>query len=168
MITTAGSLEMPVEETLRSLLGREHAQLRALLENVLDAFESNNEPWAAQCYEQLERGLGEHLELEEDQLFPVLAVHAPTELAALRSDHAKIREHLATLGVSVDLHAVRATQMKEFARLLDEHARREDSLAYRYADAMLFGAARSGLVSRIRERIARLAPFARTNDEVTS
>lgn len=148
--------EQPTDDTLRAFMGEEHARLSALLDQLLDAFDTNNPAWAASAYAEFERTLGEHLATEEEHVFPVLAKRAPEELTALRADHDEIRRQLAAIGVAVDLHAVRADDIHALVALLRAHASREDALAYRYADEAVAGDVRSRVIARLRERLARL------------
>ncbi|MFO0685363.1 MAG: hemerythrin domain-containing protein [Sandaracinus sp.] len=137
-------------------MGEEHARLRALLEQVLDAFDTNNPAWAASSYAELERTLSEHLATEEEHVFPLLSERAPRELEALQTEHAEIRKRLAALGVAVDLHAVRADAIHEFVALLRDHAAREDALAYRHADDALESSVRRRVIARLRQRLESL------------
>ncbi|HEX6241301.1 MAG TPA: hemerythrin domain-containing protein, partial [Polyangiales bacterium] len=69
------------------------------------------------------------------------------EAAALRREHHLIRDKLLQLGVGVDLHVTRHAQVEEFVRELRAHAKREDDLMYRWAEAQLDDPAlRRGLV----------------------
>ncbi len=152
----------PGTDDLRTLLGREHTILNALFENIVDAFDTNNATWCAECFSELDQRLQEHMALEEEQIFPGLERVDPAEASTLRAQHATIRSQLAALAVAVDLHTAQAEPIHDLVRTLREHASREDALAYRWADANLDPRSGASLRSRVRERIASLAERART------
>ncbi len=154
------STNAPAAETeradLRTALGSEHQRLHALFREVVDAFESGSREGASVRFAELERDLEAHLRMEEDEIFPRLARVDPREAQALRDEHDRIREVVTTLGVGVDLHATRASAVIDLVRMLDQHAKREDALAYRWADANLDEPARASLLARARDRLATL------------
>ena len=152
----------PATDDLRTLLGREHTYLNALFENIVDAFDTNNSSWCAECFGELEQRLEGHMRLEEEQIFPGLQRVDPVEADALREQHARIRTQLASLAVGVDLHTAQATAIHDLVRVLREHASREDALAYRWADANLDAPSHAKLQTRVRERISSLVERARS------
>ena len=148
-------------DDLQSLLSSEHARLRALFSDVIDGFESGHPEAAAQLFTALEASLVEHLQLEEEHVFPGLERVDRAEATALRAQHAEIRTKLTELGIGVDLHVTRATAIRDLVRMLDAHAAREDVLAYRWAAANLSEPIRATLRARVKERLASLAEHMR-------
>jgi hypothetical protein len=71
--------------------------------------------------------------LEEKHLLPLLQQQDALEVEGLLKEHEDIRAKLAELGVGVDLHEIRVQTVSDFVEQLRRHARREDALAYRWA-----------------------------------
>lgn len=80
-----------------------------------------------------ERELNEHMELEEKQLIPRFRREYPAEAAAICHEHVEIRAALAEMGISLDLHALRASAVSDFIERLRRHAQREEELFYDWA-----------------------------------
>lgn len=152
-------------DELRAVLRREHEALNQLFADVVDAFETNNGTWAARCFGELEKQLEAHLAMEEKHLFPALERIDPAEARTLRREHSAIRAQIASLGVGVDLHATRAAEISELIAILRVHAAREDALLYPWAEANVTGSTRTTMLERVRERLATLAPFARSAND---
>jgi hemerythrin-like domain-containing protein len=112
----------------------DHAQIEALLEDVMAAFKSGDGDLATQAYTRLEKRLLTHLAFEDAQLLPVLERSDPEAAAALAAEHARFRARLYELGVGVELHYTRATAIAELVEMLRDHARREDAILYPHAE----------------------------------
>jgi hemerythrin-like domain-containing protein len=136
-------------EGLRRQLMDDHKRLDKLFENLLAALRADARDDAGQLWAEFDAGLTRHMDLEEKHLFPAFSVHNPQEAAELEQEHDHIRAKLTELGVGVDLHMTRAETVSEFVELLRDHARREDSLAYRWAQRELSGPAREILSDRL-------------------
>lgn len=152
-IHTSGS---PPEQ-VRTVLGREHERLASLFREVVDAFESGSQEGAAVRFNELERTLEAHLQMEEEHILPGLARVDPQEAKTLREEHDRIRALVASLGVGLDLHATRASAIVDLVKTLEAHAKREDTLAYRWAEANLDEPTRAKLRVRVSDRLAHLA-----------
>ena len=96
--TAAGVTTTGVD--LRTILGRHHHEIGLLLDELLDAFETDNGPWAARCFTVLEDQLNAHLALEEEHVFPLLERTEAAEVIALRAEHAGIRTQLGALCIA--------------------------------------------------------------------
>jgi hypothetical protein len=57
----------------------------------------------------------------------------PNEAAALSREHVEIRTSLDELGIWADLHCTTADAVERLSRALEDHAKREDALMYRWA-----------------------------------
>jgi hypothetical protein len=144
-------------DDLRALLGKHHHDIGLVLDDLLDAFETDNGPWAARCFATLEEQLRAHFALEEEHVFPVLDRTEHAEVIGLRAEHADMRAQLAALGVALDLHAARLTRIARFVDTLRAHAAREDALAYRLAATTLPTSARTHVIDRLQTLFAKLA-----------
>jgi len=80
-----------------------------------------------------ERELLRHLDVEEAEILPGFAQHDPGGAQAILADHAAIRREVLEMGMSLDLHLVRAEAIEGFVRRLKEHARREEMTLYEWA-----------------------------------
>ena len=122
----------PSTSDLGARLSAEHAHLDRLFDEMLSSFQADARVEAMALWNQFDTELRAHMALEESQILPRLAeVNAP-EAAALQREHDLLREKLLQLGIGVDLHVVRDTHVEQFLRELQNHAKREDRLMYRF------------------------------------
>lgn len=122
---------------LRTLLSKDHGRLDELFEQLIAAFRAGDRDQAAALWDAFDTGLEAHMALEESRLLPEFAKVDPEEAAALTREHTAIRNALSQLGIGVDLHYTNAAAVERFIQVLREHAKREDSLMYRWAHANL-------------------------------
>ncbi len=120
------------DRPLRDLLSADHTKLERLFDQLVEAFRAGAAEDAARLFTRFDEGLQEHLAFEERHILPLFAETAPEEAAALRSEHDAIRARLTALCVGVDLHLARADAVEAFVKALRAHARREDTLMYRW------------------------------------
>jgi hemerythrin-like domain-containing protein len=125
--------EKETPEGLRALLARDHRELERLFDALLNALQADAREDALRLWSVFEDGLCAHMTLEESHVLPPLRSHDPGEVDALLAEHEQIRSKLAELGVGVDLHEIRVQTVSDFIEQLRRHARREDALAYRWA-----------------------------------
>ena len=84
-------------------------------------------------WQSFERGLLEHLDLEEQQILPGFARDNAADAEMIREEHAAIREALVEMGIDLDLHLLRADAVQSFCDRLRAHAAREEAAMYRWA-----------------------------------
>jgi hemerythrin-like domain-containing protein len=125
--------EKDTPEGLRALLAREHRELDQLFEALLNALQADARDDALRLWSAFDDGLCRHMALEEKHLLPLLEQQDAREVEGLLKEHEDIRAKLAELGVGVDLHEIRVQTVSDFVEQLRLHARREDALAYRWA-----------------------------------
>jgi hypothetical protein len=103
-------------------------------------------------------------------LLPGLAKHDSVLAARIRDEHANIRGLLAEIGVGIELHIVRETQMLELAQFLREHAKMEEKPLYTWADTALpessFGLVFRRLRAWQQTRIPATSPKERSTNTV--
>ena len=114
----------------QELLRSDHARLEALFEELLA---DGHQRGIRSTWTGFDRSVLGHLDTEERFILPLFERVNPEETAALLAEHARIRQLLGDLGVGVDLHLVRLELAREFIDLLRAHARREETLLYRWA-----------------------------------
>lgn len=137
--------ETHTPESLRALLTREHRELDQLFEALLEALQADARQDALRLWTAFDDGLCRHMALEEKELLPRLQEENPREVEALLAEHAQIRTKLIDLGVGVDLHEMHVQTVSDFIEELRRHAKREDALAYRWAEKNLPAAARDAM-----------------------
>lgn len=135
---------------IRTLLVKDHACLEQLFAELGAAFGTGDRDRCAALWNDFDSTLEAHLALEERLILPELAKVDPVEAAALGREHAAIRISLGELGLGVDLHRTNAEAVARFIRVLEEHAKREDALMYRWANTHL----QQGAKSTIREQLS--------------
>ena len=144
--------EATTSESIRDRLAADHVRLDALFEDVLKRLALDDRDETRAAWNEFDRALSEHLEAEETLILPAFAVDHPDEAKTLRAEHDGIRAKLLDLGVAVDLHVIREDVAADFVRALREHAYREDSMMYRWAEHHLEHAVRAALVRRLWSR----------------
>lgn len=136
--------------TVEALLSRDHERLAALYEELLEAADAGiGQPVLGELWDAFEGGLLRHFDAEEAMIFPRLEAHDPAAIEALRHDHTAFRDQLATLGVSVDLHVIRSTQLHDLVDALKAHAGREAATVYQWADKGLELDSRPGFLAKL-------------------
>jgi hemerythrin-like domain-containing protein len=155
------------------LLAQEHDQLDQLFEQLLDALRADAREDAMRLWTEFDAGLCEHMQFEEKVVLPALRTAEPREAAALAEEHDQIRAKLAELGVALDLHEVRAETVADFVEQLRRHARRENALAYQWAEHHLDAEDRNALKHRantsriIRQRLCDLSRMVKSQNAST-
>ena len=122
-------------ESLRAFLTRDHQRLEVLFGHLLEEFGEGHRDGVREMWTRFDTGLSSHIKAEERYLLPEFEKVQPAEAAALRADHAFFRKTLAELGLGVDLDMVSLDVAEEFVKALRAHARKEDDLLYRWAQA---------------------------------
>lgn len=149
------------KRSLRQMLTLEHERLDQLFEALLAALRVDARDDAARLWGEFDAGLSAHMELEERYLFPALSEDNPREAAELRKEHETIRTQLTQLGIGIDLHRTCAETVSHFVELLRAHAKRENALAYQWAErefsAPSRGGGRRGLRELLKSARGRLA-----------
>lgn len=140
-----------IETTCCELLGRTYAD---------DPHE------LVEAYRRFEHEMLDHLDLEEQMLFPGYAAHAPDDARTLADEHAELRQLLYRLAIDVELHTVRAESVTKLVTRLREHAAHEDAGLYPWAARHLPAGAVAQIVDRISTSIATLAQMRDVPDRV--
>lgn len=155
-------------EGVWQLLAQEHDQLDQLFEQLLNALRADAREDAMRLWAKFDEGLCEHMQFEERVILPALRAAEPREAAALAEEHAQIRAKLAELGVALDLHEIRAETVAGFVEQLRRHARRENALAYQWAEHHLDAEDRKALKHRadtariVRQRLCDLSKLVKS------
>jgi hypothetical protein len=115
---------------LRVQLTKDHEELEALL-RCLSEDTAAPECGALQTtWCQFETRLLAHMDTEERYLLPLLETSNAVETARIRADHARIRQLVSELGVSIELHTARKPGITQLISLLRTHAEYEDRVLY--------------------------------------
>jgi hypothetical protein len=114
-------------------LSQDHEQLDALLAQLAQEAEACDRDALLATWAVLEGRLIRHMEAEERYLLPLVEAQSPAEVALTRAEHARIRDLLCELGVAVELHTVRETDVRKLIELLQAHAKREGAALYALA-----------------------------------
>ena len=139
--------------TLHELLSADHAEMRSLSQEFLNAVHANDWSGADAIFGRLEQLVERHMSFEEEQVFPVFDDYpgqVPSEaLEPMRSQHEDIRKALQETGISLQLHQVREPVMQALTAALDKHAAAEDA----WADAVLEEFNKTGAGNTILQRL---------------
>ncbi len=129
----------------QELLRSDHSCLEALFGELLEDFADGHQGEIRSTWTEFERRLLAHFENEELFILPLFERVNPEEAAAVRAEHAWIRQLLSELGVGVDLHLVRLELARDFIGFLRAHAKREEVLMYSWAALTLDATARAAV-----------------------
>jgi hypothetical protein len=135
----------------RVVLVEHHQRIERLLERLLASVRADERESSATLLAKTEKAILAHLDVEEMFVLPALAHTHAAEVTRLRSEHATIRRELGEIGLALELHALRAETLDAFKSALEEHAEREESLAYAEAERKLTVNIARAIFERIKE-----------------
>lgn len=142
-----------------TLLANDHARLGKLFAEIVIAFRAGDREKCTALWNECESGLEAHLSLEEQLILPEFAKVDAEEAAALVREHAAIRAELGELGIGVDLHCTNAEAVERFVRVLEDHAKREESLMYRWARGNLQPGVQATMRAQLRAALRKAASW---------
>jgi hypothetical protein len=111
-------------------LREDHEQLGKLLLALAAATEAPNQDALEASWDALEARLLCHMEAEEHYLLPLLEASHPLEVKQVLTEHAKLRDRIAELGIAIELHLARRPEILALVDELERHATQEDRLLY--------------------------------------
>ncbi len=132
-----------LDSILRCLAQDAEAPVAGVLESSWDAFEQR---------------ILRHMQAEEQYLLPLVEVSNPLEVERTRGEHIKIRDLLAELGLAIQLHAVRASDIYNLIDLLRAHAKHEDEALYQLAGNKASVAVEHGIFESIKSILHLATP----------
>ena len=119
-------------------LAQHHRGLEQAFRAVVARAKSEADPATSRAaWDAFERELLKHMEVEENDLFPLFGRVHPEEARALQAEHDVVRERLFELGLALDLRRLGTPAIDEFAARLRAHALREDLVLYPWAERHL-------------------------------
>lgn len=137
-------------ETEKRLLAQHHLSLDARLEQLVARAQGGDPTDLRAEWTAFERELLSHFELEEAEILPDFAACDPGEAHALLDEHAAFRSALLDIGLTLDLHCLRAEVVEDFARRLKAHAAREDAALYAWAQRHVSPATWHGIENKLK------------------
>lgn len=115
-------------------LARHHAELDQRAEVLLTAADGGDCHDLAIEWGHFESEVLRHFEVEENELFERYLPEHPYEIARLTQEHEALRRAVLALGISADLHSLRADAVRAFIGELRAHGVLEEQTLYRWAD----------------------------------
>lgn len=100
---------------------------------LLEAARAGDLPTLSAIWTEFERHLDAHMEGEERFVLAPLEPKHQEMVRKIRQEHQAIRDLIAAIGVSTDLHAVRLKSLEDLGLLLRDHASQEDRTIYQFA-----------------------------------
>ncbi|HVV48230.1 MAG TPA: YceI family protein [Polyangia bacterium] len=126
-----------LEESIQTILGGDHRRLEKSFESVVAASTYYDPEDLRELWQRFERELLAHLDAEEAHVLPLFGQSEPEAARELLDQHVRIREHLLTQAIDLDLHSLRPEQVRDFIGELRTHAAREELLLYPWAARQL-------------------------------
>jgi hemerythrin HHE cation binding domain-containing protein len=126
----------PPFESSRETLRHEHDMLGGLCDDLINRAESGDWHECDAVWDEFGRVLEAHMNLEEATFLPVFGAEGPEQallVDRIRHEHQDIRRTVERLGVAVQVHTLRADDVRELVALLRRHAALEDTSLYAWA-----------------------------------
>lgn len=139
-------------ESISVRFRRDHRGLLKRFDELRNAVEGADPRTIVGVWTDFERAVERHLSAEEERILPALEAKHPTEVKAIREEHHEIRRLLADLGIRADLQTLRSDVATAFVQKLEEHAAREESGIYAWADQELTQHHR-GILQRLEDAV---------------
>lgn len=111
--------------------------LGGLCDDLINRAESGDWHECDAVWDEFGRVLEAHMGLEEATLLPAFEAEGPEQaflVDRIRREHQDIRLTVERLGVAVQVHTLRADDVRELVDRLRRHAALEDESLYRWAD----------------------------------
>jgi hemerythrin-like domain-containing protein len=124
-------------ESISVRFRRDHRGLLKRFDELVNAVDGADQRTIAGVWTDFERAVERHLSAEEETILPRLEAKHPAEVKAIQKEHHEIRRLLAELGIRADLQTLRSDVATAFVQKLEEHAAREESGIYAWADQEL-------------------------------
>ncbi|MFT6818946.1 MAG: iron-sulfur cluster repair protein YtfE (RIC family) [Myxococcota bacterium] len=142
----------PEHSAIHPALRNDHRHLDALFDQVVGAAEAGFDlRTLGEIWTRFDTTLRSHFAAEEALVFPALQEKHPNEVARFLGEHDDIRARLDALDIAVDLHFVRARQVRELVELVRAHAVAEDARLYRWAESEVPGPTGDKLLLRLED-----------------
>ena len=151
--------DRPLGEGVAVSFGRDHRKIRALLDEVAGLAHASDLAGARRTFATFAAGLRRHIEIEDLLLFMPfekrtgMADSGPT--AVLRREHREIEQRLESLSQTLlpgqDAAGVER-QARALLALLDDHARREETILYPTCDRIFDAAEEKAAVRALGRR----------------
>jgi hemerythrin-like domain-containing protein len=122
---------------LRERLLHEHAWLEQALFDLACAAEGADPSELLHAWSELERGLLQHLDFEEREIFPLVVPFHAKAVDTLRDEHDRVRKLVTELGVRAELHTLRKDAIDDLVEALRRHAEHEDRTLYHWVEEHL-------------------------------
>jgi hemerythrin-like domain-containing protein len=137
-------------------LTSDHRELDALLARLQGAATLSDREMLQTTWCELESRLVRHLEAEEQFLLPLVEASHPAEVERILREHTEIRDRIAVLGVAVELHAIRATDIQALVEQLARHAEHEERELYRAAGEKASSAVEHSIAEALKDIVRRV------------
>lgn len=114
-------------------LRQDHAQLEQRFEDLIKRSTLGDWRDCDAVWSAFSDQLAEHMRHEEEELLPAYADSSPEAGAVaqkLREEHTSIRHLLDSIGLDIQLHAIRAASIRRMVAMLREHAEQESRTLY--------------------------------------
>lgn len=118
---------------VRTKLVHDHEELDAMLVQLAAEAEDSDRPALQATWNDFEAHLIAHINAEERYLLPLIETDNSNEVARTLREHAEILELIAELGLAIELHMARQSDIHRLVDLLRAHAKHEEAALYTLA-----------------------------------
>lgn len=127
----------PSAQADRLDLREEHRLLDRQFDELIRRAQTGDWCQCDEVWDAFTTSLERHMADEESRLFPPYARIGPEAarvVQQLREEHQELRQRLQSIGVNIQLHAVRAEELEDLIRNLRAHAETEGQCIYPWLD----------------------------------
>jgi hypothetical protein len=160
-MATHGGLDDPTANGPRLLLADHHDVIDEKCRDLEAAIHQDDPRELVSSFRVFEDAMLDHLWEEEEEILPSYALFDWKDAQDVRRQHTELRKQLNAIGVDVELHGVRAIDLKHLMQLLRAHAKHEDSRMYPWAQVNLPLSTRRRLFLRVGRSIRMLRDLRR-------
>jgi hemerythrin superfamily protein len=154
-------------QNVKEYLQKDHQEHERLLQRLRRAIDTSASPdEVRQCWLPFERNLLDHLLAEERSLFTVVVQAHREEVEALRAEHRRIRYLVSDLSVSVELQAVRKSEIDRLLEMLRKHTEREEQSLHKWLEMDEGICARRGLSAMLERRARATEQFSVFDEQI--
>ena len=146
----------------------DHREIEGLLDSLARAAEDADREALLPLWSDLERRLIQHMDAEERYLLPLIEASHPAEAKRTLLEHARIRDRLCELGLAVELHAVRRTDIQALIEVLRAHAEYEDKVLYVTAGGKASAAVEHRVVATLKAAVRAALRTSRAQEPSSS
>jgi hypothetical protein len=140
----------------RLLMSDHHRAIAKACRRLRSDVYTDDPPTLLGHYHCFERAVIEHMVIEERELLPAYTAYDPADAREIRHQHRELRELLDRIGLDVELHRVRASQLEQLLEAVQRHIAHEEATLYPWAQVNIPVDTKQTLFARLTQSLQDL------------